>query len=77
MPTPERCQVLGVKFEGLHNRTLMWLTGVSCGISYVSGAHFAVILSPRSSFTVETDSSTILNNVKDRLEAYGFKTEEV
>lgn len=27
MPTPERCKELAIKFEGLYNRTQMWLMG--------------------------------------------------
>ena len=77
VPSPERCNELGIKHEGLQNRTVVWLMGVSCGISYASGTHFSVILARPNTLTVETDSSTVINNVKDHLESYGFTVREV
>ena len=54
MPTPERCRELGVKHEGLYLRTQMWLMGVSCGISYVSGeTHTELVFPTKNTITFD------------------------
>jgi len=75
-PTPERCIELGIKFEGLQTRTQLWLMGVASGVAYISGNHFNLCFANRRNFLVDTDSMTVLNNVKDWLEAYGYTCEE-
>jgi hypothetical protein len=70
-PTPQRCVELGVKFEGLHNRILMWLLGVSFAVKY-SEKHFAVELVKPSFFVVESDSPTIMEDIVKHLSSNGF-----
>ena len=71
-PDIETCNRFGIKFEGLCQRISLWMLGVAAGVSYVGGGHFKVVFVNRSTITVETDSSIILNNVKDHVESYGF-----
>lgn len=78
MPTPERAKALGVKYENLGIRTQMWLMGVASGISYVNGdTHCNLSLAGKRDFIIETNSTVVINNIKDRLESYGFITELV
>ena len=77
LPTPEKCLALGIKFEGLKERMLLWLMGVAAGVSYCSGDHFQVVWSDKRTILVEGDSLTVLNSVQDSMEAYGFTTNEV
>ena len=75
-PDLEKCKALGIKFEGLSQRISLWMMGVAAGVSYVGGGHFKVVQSIPSQIIVETDSSIILNNVKDHVEPYGFTCTE-
>ena len=75
-PDIETCNRFGIKFEGLSQRISLWIMGVAAGVSYVGGGHFKVVFVNRSTITVETDSSIILNNVKDHVEPYGFTCTE-
>lgn len=74
MPTPERCIALGIKHEGLYSRTQMWFMGVASALSWVTNVHTGLTF-PKGAFILETNSATVLNNVKDRLAEYGFTHE--
>ena len=71
-PDLEKCKRFGIKFDGLCQRISLWMMGVASGVSYASGGHFKVVLADRSKIIVETNSSTVLNNVTDHVEGYGF-----
>jgi len=77
MPTPEMCKAKGIKLEGLYSRTQMWFMGISSALSWVSPIHTEIVFPNKNTIVFETNSATVMNNVKDRLEAYGITSESV
>ena len=78
LPTKELCEAMGIKFDGQVIRTQLWLMGVASGVSYCSGTNrFNVSFVCKTYFYVDCNSSMIINNVRDYLEAYGVKVEEL
>ena len=79
LPTPERCTELGIKFEGLAIRTQMWLVGVCHGVAFTKTANlratdnirFNLFLTTKQSFSVETNSRSMIEQVSDHLHQYG------
>ena len=77
MPTPKRAMELGIKIEGLYSRTQMWFMGISSALSWTSGIHTTLVFPNKNTIIFETNSSTVANNIKDRLAEYGFTFEAV
>ena len=75
-PTPDRCVSLGLKSERLTPNMVLWMLGVSAGVSYISGIHFKVVSACHPLIVVDTDSTVVLNNVKDHVESYRFTCTE-
>lgn len=77
LPTPERCTALAIKFEGQEVRTRLWLMGLAYGVSLCPGTNrFNLSFTSNTKFYVETNSSMIINNVRDYLEPYGVTVAE-
>jgi hypothetical protein len=77
MPTPERCTDLGIKFEGLYNRTQLWLMGVGFALDRSdSKTEFNITMAKRTEFEIETNNLLFLAAVIDYLTAYGFTCAE-
>lgn len=70
MPTPERCIELGIKYEGLFDRTRLWLSGVAFERS---GFHLLSV--KRNAFLVDAKGGYLLKNTIEHLKSYGFTWE--
>lgn len=77
MPTPERCKELAIKREGLYTRMQLWLMGITAALSWVTSYRSNISFPNANTIVVEINSSTVINNITDRLEDYGFTREEV
>ncbi len=74
-PTPERAKELGINpdLKALHNRFLVWLFGVSAGISCcATGVHFRVVSSTNREIQIETNSFILCCTITDHWKQYGY-----
>lgn len=77
-PTPERCIEKGVKYDGLNQRILNWVLGVSFGLKSVdSNISFNVLRNDRRDIIVQTDSVLLMDSVANYLADYGFTCEQI
>lgn len=72
MPTPEEAKAKGIKFEGMETRTRLWLTGIAFANSSLTGTPFSVVFSTPTSFTIATDQTKLIYDIKSWLDSYGY-----
>lgn len=75
MPTPEVAKAKGIRLEGMETRTRLWLMGIAFANSSLTGSPFSVVFSTPTSFSIVTDQTKLVDDIKDWLDSYGYTCE--
>ena len=71
LPTSEKCDSLGIRFEGMATRTQMWLMGVCSGVNFIQSSIKLNLILAGQSFVIETNDFDLINKINVHLSSYG------